>query len=198
MKKIITAILFLTAFAFPSSLLNAAVTAISGSGPGGFVYNQAPSGTTAFLSTNFTASNYIDIHVQIDSAGLYQLYQAPSSWGSTNATGTDTWYGMQFDNLNPSVGNFQLNGPFLNFSDNSNKLTLTSFSTTQVIFGLGPNGPVLPANSFSPIAYFQATGPGEIIMRQTPITAIPEPATIFGSVAGLVFLGVTAKRRRFA
>jgi hypothetical protein len=197
-KLILIAFLFAALLALPAQS-SAQIVGISGGGPGGIVYNPGagggPPGTyNAFLSTQFNAKNYIDLHVQVSGSGVYMLYQAPSSWSSYNNS-TDIFSGMIFDNLSPQLGDFTNNfNSFTFWQDFGNKLTITSFSTTQVVFGgIGANGPVNPGTSFAPIGLFTANGPGEIVVRMTPI---PEPSTILFGIGTLASVGIIAIRRR--
>lgn len=199
MKKILSLILFAT-FSLLAAPASGGVTNVTGTNFGNIVYNYTPPSISApniaFFSTQFASSTFLDIAVTVDAPGIYELYQAPSSWSSFNGT-TDNWYGARFDNITPSNGHFYPFGAFYPWKDYADKLALASFSADQIYFGLSTNGPVAAGASFAPIGFYEATNAGTFVVRQIPlVTPIPEPSAVWGAIGGLVFLGMAAKKRR--
>jgi hypothetical protein len=159
----------------------AQITGITFSGPGGTVADGGTSGNLTEPILTYTA---------VDSAGSYNINEAPLFGIIHNSTG-QAWSGFQLVNLTPSLGSF----------DNSWSYYTSPFTsllnTTTLVVASGGAG-VPDGTGMSMFGNYVTTGPGTLVLRETPI-AVPEPATItLLSSALLLIGGIQLFRRRKA
>ncbi len=168
----------------------AQITGITFSGPGGTVADGGTSGNLTEPILTYTAVDYIDVSITVNSAGSYNINEAPLFGIIHNSTG-QAWSGFQLVNLTPSLGSF----------DNSWSYYTSPFTsllnTTTLVVASGGAG-VPDGTGMSMFGNYVTTGPGTLVLRETPI-AVPEPATItLLSSALLLIGGIQLFRRRKA
>jgi hypothetical protein len=158
-------------------------TSISFSGPGlGQGNNPLTSGFLTEPSLIFEHMDYIDVTMTVDSAGDYNFNQAPLFGGTSNSTG-QTWTGFDILILSGGVGTFTDT-----WSDYPGGLT-PLFSPTHLVFS-GENVPT--SSNIGYVGHFTTTGPGTVILRETPL--IPEPSSL--AFLGLGIAGCCSLLRR--
>jgi hypothetical protein len=165
--------------------LASAVTGVSFSGPGGIAFDGGTFSNVTEPQLTYNAIDYIDVLVTVDSAGSYNVNEAPGLGYISNLTGLH-WSGFQIDNITPQFGS--LAG---DWSYYTSTFSLISNSPTQVVASGGAG-----INSGSGMAVFGdyiTTGPGTFVLRETPI-ATPEPSTAM--TAGLACVALFAARMR--
>jgi hypothetical protein len=160
------------------------ITGVSFSGPGGVGIDGATFANVTEPSLQFTSVDYIDVYVTVDSAGVYNINQAPGFGGLSNFTG-QTLTSLTIENLTPEVGSFLIDwtlysSPFTSLSNSSNVVVASGGAGVPNNTGMGIFGNYL------------ANGPGTFVLRET--VAVPEASTL--ALLGALGCGVPLLRRR--
>jgi hypothetical protein len=179
-KKVVFAVLSLFVLA---GTVSANITSISFSGPGGTGSDGLTSGTLTEPRLTYTSIDFIDVTITVDSAGSYLINEAPLSGDVFNNTG-QTWVAFDLSLQASSVGSFVMNWA------NNDFATVTQ-SPTDILFS---NGSIADNGHFDPYGSFSTPSAGTFTIRETPMTAVPEPSSI-GAMA-LAALGAIFFRRR--
>jgi hypothetical protein len=150
-----------------ASLPAATITGITFSGPGGTGVDGGTFSNVTEPRLFYTAVDYIDLTITVDSAGSYDLNEAPGLGFVLNQTGQN-WIGLNFASLGGTAGGTFETG----WEDFSNHLPIVSDFPDDVFLS---GGTVNDGVTISPTGNFTTTGPGTFIVRETPVTA-PEPS----------------------
>jgi len=156
------------------------------SGPGGIGFDGGSFANVTEPVLQYSSMNYLDVIVTVDSAGIYDVNEAPGLGGISNFTG-QAWAGFQIINLTPEFGSLALDWSYYTSPFNS----ITN-STTLVV----ASGGIVPSGTgMAMFGGYITNGPGTFILREIPL-AVPEPSTItLLGTAGLM-LGACALRRK--
>ena len=164
-----------------SSASAAFVLPIVFSGPGGTGSDGLTSGNLTEPRLTFTSMNFIDVTMSVDSAGTYNFNQAPSFGGTLNNTGV-TWTGFKLAMQAGGVGTFT--SPW----QDSPGFAQATVTPNSVVF---PTENVPSGTSFAFFGNFTTTGPGTVIIRETPV---PEPSSFVLAGLGALALGLARRR----
>lgn len=180
----------LPSLAFGGAITDGSVTGPGGSGNPNIFLNVAES------QLFYTSVDYLDLTLTVNSAGYYDLTEAPSLGSVSNFTGTP-WSAFKVEILSSDVGvvftalQFAPPGYPLAY-DYGGVLPIVNWSTTSIEFS---GGVVNSPGALAPVMAFQTDGPGTIVFRQTPV-AVPEPTTLVQLVVGGMFLSASYLYRR--
>jgi hypothetical protein len=168
--------------------LAGAVTGVSFSGPGGIGTDGGTFSNVTEPRLTYSAIDYIDLLVTVDSAGSYNVNEAPGLGFITNLTGLH-WSAFQIDNITPQFGSLASDWSYY-----TSTFSAISNSTTQVVASGGAG-----LDSGSGMAMFGnyiTTGPGTFILRETPITTSEPSTALAGGLACIVLSGARLGRSR--